>query len=81
MSAYLIATETVNDEAMFAEYRKQVVATVQAFGGFGIEEGPRIPVFDFAAEVDLKGGGIHLQDGGDAAFPGKQCSPRGRDVG
>ena len=33
MKAYLIAVETVHDEAMFAEYRKQVVATVDAFGG------------------------------------------------
>jgi len=32
MTAYLIAVETIHDEAMFAEYRKQVVATVEAFG-------------------------------------------------
>jgi uncharacterized protein (DUF1330 family) len=29
MKAYLIAVETVHDEAMFGEYRKQVVDTVK----------------------------------------------------
>jgi uncharacterized protein (DUF1330 family) len=33
VTAYLIAVETIHDEAMFVEYRKQVVATVEAFGG------------------------------------------------
>ena len=33
MKAYLVAAETVHDEELFAEYRKQVVATVEAFGG------------------------------------------------
>jgi len=33
MKAYLIAVETVHDEAMFAEYRKQFVDTVKPFGG------------------------------------------------
>jgi len=39
MTAYLIAVETIHDEAMFAEYRKQVVATVEAFGGRFIARG------------------------------------------
>ena len=33
MKAFVIAAETLNDEAMFAEYRKAVPATVEAFGG------------------------------------------------
>src|SRR5262245_43202923 len=33
MTAYLIAVETIHDEVMSAEYRKQVVPTVEAFGG------------------------------------------------
>jgi len=33
MKAYLIAVETIHDEAMFAQHRKGVVATVDAFGG------------------------------------------------
>ena len=46
MSAYLIATETVHDEAMFAEYRKQVVATVEAFGGRFIARGGKLTVIE-----------------------------------
>jgi uncharacterized protein (DUF1330 family) len=33
MKAYLIVTLTVHDEAMFAEYRKQVGDTAKPFGG------------------------------------------------
>ena len=33
MKAYVIALETVHDEAMFAEYRKGVLDTVATFGG------------------------------------------------
>ena len=39
MKAYLIAVETVHDEAMFAEYRKEVVDTVKSFGGQFIARG------------------------------------------
>ena len=39
MKAYLIAAETIHDEAMFAEYRKQVVDTVKPFGGQFIARG------------------------------------------
>ena len=46
MSAYLIATETVHDEAMFAEYRKQVVATLEAFGGRFIARGGKLTVLE-----------------------------------
>jgi uncharacterized protein (DUF1330 family) len=46
MTAYLIATETVHDEAMFADYRKQVVATVEAFGGRFIARGGKLTVLE-----------------------------------
>jgi uncharacterized protein (DUF1330 family) len=46
MTAYLIATETVHDEAMFAEYRKQVVATVAVFGGRFIARGGKLTVLE-----------------------------------
>jgi uncharacterized protein (DUF1330 family) len=46
MSAYLIAMETIHDEAMFAEYRKQVVATVEAFGGRFVARGGKLTVLE-----------------------------------
>jgi uncharacterized protein (DUF1330 family) len=46
MTAYLIALETIHDEAMFAEYRKQVVATVEAFGGRFIARGGKLTVLE-----------------------------------
>jgi uncharacterized protein (DUF1330 family) len=46
MTAYLIAVETIHDEAMFAEYRKQVVATVEAFGGRFIARGGKLTVLE-----------------------------------
>jgi uncharacterized protein (DUF1330 family) len=39
MKAYVIAAETVHDEAMFAEYRKQVPRTLVPFGGQFIARG------------------------------------------
>jgi uncharacterized protein (DUF1330 family) len=33
MKAYVIAAETTRDEAVFATYRKEVPATIAAFGG------------------------------------------------
>ena len=42
MTAYVIAAETVKDEAMFDEYRKQVPATVAPFGGKFIVRGGAI---------------------------------------
>ena len=59
MKAYVIAAETVNDEAMFAEYRKQVIATLAPYGGqflvrggtLTVQEGkwphPRLVVLEF----------------------------------
>jgi uncharacterized protein (DUF1330 family) len=46
MSAYLIAVETVHDEAMFAEYRKRVIATLEAFGGRFIARGGKLTVLE-----------------------------------
>ena len=46
MSAYLIAVETVHDEAMFAEYRKQVIATLEAFGGRFVARGGKLTVLE-----------------------------------
>jgi uncharacterized protein (DUF1330 family) len=41
MSAYVIVQETINDEAVFAEYRNDVVATLEEFGGrFIVRGGP-----------------------------------------
>ena len=39
MKAFLIAVETVKDEAMFARYRSQVLPTIEAFGGKFIVRG------------------------------------------
>jgi uncharacterized protein (DUF1330 family) len=39
MKAYVIAVEAVHDEAMFAEYRKQVPSTLVPFGGQFIARG------------------------------------------
>ena len=46
MSAYLIAVETVHDEAMFAEYRKHVIATLGAFGGRFVARGGKLTVLE-----------------------------------
>jgi uncharacterized protein (DUF1330 family) len=46
MKAYLIAVETVHDEAMFAEYRKQVNDTVRPFGGQFIARGGKATVLE-----------------------------------
>jgi len=44
MTAYVIAAETVKDEAMFDEYRKHVPATVAPFGGKFIVRGGKVTV-------------------------------------
>ena len=46
MKAYLIAVETVHDEEMFAEYRRQVVGTVNAFEGQFIARGGKLTVLE-----------------------------------
>jgi len=46
MVAYVIAAETVNDEKMFDEYRKQVPATLAPFGGKFIVRGGKVTVHE-----------------------------------
>ena len=46
MTAYVIAAETVRDEAMFDEYRKHVPATLAPFGGKFIVRGGKVTVHE-----------------------------------
>ena len=46
MTAYVIAAETVRDEAMFDEYRKHVPATITPFGGKFIVRGGKVTVHE-----------------------------------
>jgi uncharacterized protein (DUF1330 family) len=46
MTAYVIVAETVKDEAMFDEYRKQVPATLAPFGGKFIVRGGKVTVHE-----------------------------------
>ena len=46
MTAYVIAAETVKDDAMFDEYRKQVPATLAPFGGKFIVRGGKVTVHE-----------------------------------
>jgi uncharacterized protein (DUF1330 family) len=46
MAAYVIVSETVNDEKMFDEYRKQVPATLTPFGGKFIVRGGEVTVHE-----------------------------------
>jgi uncharacterized protein (DUF1330 family) len=46
MKAYVIAAETVHDEAMFAKYKEQVVATVEPFGGRFVARGGKLTVLE-----------------------------------
>jgi len=39
MKAFVVAAETVKDETLFAAYRKQVPATLEAFGGRFVPRG------------------------------------------
>jgi uncharacterized protein (DUF1330 family) len=67
LKAFVIAAETINDEAMSAEYRKQVPATVEPFGGkiivrggkFTTVEGewthPRVVVIEFPSRAAAEG--------------------------
>ena len=51
MKAYAIAAETIHDEAMFAEYRKQVVDTVKPFGGQFIARGGKLTVLEVSGNM------------------------------
>jgi hypothetical protein len=46
MKAYVVAAETVKNEAMFAEYRKAVPATLEAFGGKFIVRGGNLKLLE-----------------------------------
>jgi uncharacterized protein (DUF1330 family) len=46
MKAYLIAAETVNDQAMFDAYRKEVPATLAPFGGSFVARGGRLTTLE-----------------------------------
>jgi len=46
MKAYVIAAETVKDEAMFAAYRKEVPVTVASFGGKFIARGGELTILE-----------------------------------
>jgi uncharacterized protein (DUF1330 family) len=46
MTAFVIAAETVKDEAMFAAYRSQVPATIEPFGGHFIARGGQMTVLE-----------------------------------
>jgi len=67
MKAYVIAAETVNDPAMFDLYRKEVPATVAAFGGQFVARGgnltalegewphPRLVIIEFPSRTAAEG--------------------------
>lgn len=46
MKAYVVVQETVKDEAMFAQYRNQVVATLKDFGGEFVVRGGNLTVVE-----------------------------------
>lgn len=46
MTAYVIVAETVKDEAMFDQYRKQVPATLAPFEGKFIVRGGKVTVHE-----------------------------------
>lgn len=67
MSAFVIASETVKDETMFAAYRSQVPATIEPFGGQFIARGghmtmlegewthPRVVIIEFPSREAAEG--------------------------
>jgi len=67
MSAFIIATETVKDEAKFARYRKEVLPTIEAYGGKFIVRGgklttlegewphPRLVIIEFPSRAAAEG--------------------------
>jgi uncharacterized protein (DUF1330 family) len=67
MKAFVIAAETINDEALFSEYRKAVPATVEAFGGKFVVRGgnlnllegewphPRLVIIEFPSREAAEG--------------------------
>jgi uncharacterized protein (DUF1330 family) len=67
MKAYVIATETIKDQAMFDTYRKEVVGTTIPFGGQFIVRGgdltvlegewphPRLVIIEFPSRAAAEG--------------------------
>ena len=67
MKAYVIVQERVHDEKMFGEYRKDVMATINAHGGKFVVRGgamtvvegawpmPRLVVIEFASRQAAEG--------------------------
>jgi uncharacterized protein (DUF1330 family) len=67
VKAFVIAVETVNDDAMFADYRVAVPATVEPFGGKFIVRGgaltslegewphPRVVIIEFPSRAAAEG--------------------------
>jgi len=67
MKAFVIATETVKDEAMFGKYREQVLKTLEPFDGrfvvrggkFTVLEGewphPRLVIIEFPSRQQAEG--------------------------
>ncbi|MGV7213848.1 DUF1330 domain-containing protein [Bradyrhizobium sp. UFLA05-112] len=67
MKAFVIATETLKDEAMFAEYRRAVAETLKAFGGKFVVRGgnlqlvegewphPRLVIIEFPSREAAEG--------------------------
>jgi len=66
MTAYLVATETVKDEPMFAKYRQEIMATLAPFdakfivrgGALSVLEGewphPRLVVIEFPSRAAVE---------------------------
>jgi len=46
MKAFVIAAETINDEALFSEYRKAVPATLEPFGGKFVVRGGKLSLLE-----------------------------------
>jgi uncharacterized protein (DUF1330 family) len=67
MKAYVIAAERTKDEAVFATYRKEVPATIAAFGGKFVVRGgqlttlegewphPRLVIIEFPSRAAAEG--------------------------
>jgi uncharacterized protein (DUF1330 family) len=82
MKAYVLAAETIKDQAMFDEYRKAVVGTLAPFSGQFIVRGgnltvlegewphPRLVIIEFPSRADSEG------DLSAAEEFGRQCDHR-----
>jgi Domain of unknown function (DUF1330) len=46
MKAFVVAAETIRDDAVFAAYRKQVPATLEAFGGRFVARGGALSILE-----------------------------------